>query len=62
MNIYVFWDIRLCSPLKVNLRFEGISRLIFRVEVEAKQEFIMEQAENKNFRNTARLKFYRNWT
>jgi hypothetical protein len=35
MNIYVFWDIRLCSLLKVNLRFEGISRPIFRVEVEA---------------------------
>jgi hypothetical protein len=27
MKSYIFWDIKTCSPLKINRRFEGTCRL-----------------------------------
>jgi hypothetical protein len=38
MKCSIFWDITLCSPLKVNLRFGGIYRLNFQGGRKADQE------------------------
>jgi hypothetical protein len=47
--------------LEVNGHFKNISLLIFRVEAKTRQEAIMKHAGRKEFRNIARLEFYRNW-
>jgi hypothetical protein len=35
---FVFWDITLCSPLKVNRRLGGTYRLCLQVDEQAKQK------------------------
>jgi hypothetical protein len=49
MKNSMVWDIRPCSPMKVNRRFGGIYRLHFRVEKWNKQENSMKQAASRAY-------------